>query len=111
MRSVALPLILIGAFGLNVSSYARDVSLGKHTAEEVKSVCEKVGGRFSQDATGHYCSTDCHGGPGTDCVVGCKTGLPCVAQVIGSRRPTNLANARPQGVRVNPGRSRNGCAQ
>ena len=44
MRSVALPLILIGAFGLNVSSYARDVSLGKHTAEEVKSVCEKVGG-------------------------------------------------------------------
>ena len=89
MRSVAVPLILIGAFGLNVSSYARDVSLGKHTAEEVKSVCEKVGGRFSQDATGHYCSTDCHGGPGTDCVVGCKTGLPCVAQVIGSRRPTD----------------------
>ena len=93
MRSVALPLVLIGAFGLNVSSYARDVSLGKHTAEEVKSICEKVGGRFSQDATGHYCSTDCHGGPGTDCVVGCKTGQPCVAQVIGSRRPTNLANA------------------
>src|SRR6478735_12290764 len=87
MRSLALPLILIGAFGLNVSSYARDVSLGKHTAEEVKSVCEKVGGRFSQDATGHYCSTDCYGGPGTDCVVGCKTGQPCFAQVIGSRRP------------------------
>ena len=83
MRSVALPLILIGAFGVDVSSYARDVSLGKHTAEEVKSICEKVGGRISQDATGHYCSTDCHGGPGTDCVVGCKTGQPCVAQVMG----------------------------
>ena len=48
MRSVAVPLILIGAFGLNVPSYARDVSLGKHTAEEVKSVCEKVGGRFAR---------------------------------------------------------------
>jgi len=93
MRSAAVALVLIGAFGLTVSSYARDVSLGKHTAEEVKNVCEKVGGRFSQDATGHYCSTDCHGGPGTDCVVGCKIAEPCVAQVIGSRRPTNLGNA------------------
>ena len=52
MRSVALPLVLIGAFGLNVSSYARDVSLGKHTAEEVKSICEKVGGRFSARRNG-----------------------------------------------------------
>ena len=76
MRSVAVPLIIIGAFGLNVSSYARDVSLGKHTAEEVKSVCEKVGGRFSQDATGHYCSTDCQGGPGTDCVASDRQQTP-----------------------------------
>ena len=102
MRSVALAFILIGVFGLNISSYARDLSVGKHTAEEVKSVCEKVGGKFSQDATGHYCSTDCHGGPGTDCVVGCKTGQPCVAQVIGSRRPANLSNA----LRAPPGSSR-----
>ena len=92
MRSVAVPLILSG-FLASRSRLTLAMYPSKHTAEEVKSVCEKVGGRFSQDATGHYCSTDCHGGPGTDCVVGCKTGLPCVAQVIGSRRPTNLANA------------------
>ena len=93
MRSLAVPVMLIGIFGLSVSSFARDVSIGKHTAEEVKSVCDKVGGKFSQDATGHYCGTNCRGGPGTDCVVGCKTGQPCFAQVIGSRRPTTLANA------------------
>jgi hypothetical protein len=93
MRSLAIALILIGVLGLNVSSFARDVSIGKHSAEEVKSVCDKVGGKFSQDATGHYCGTNCHGGPGTDCVVGCKTGESCIAQVIGSRRPTTLVNA------------------
>ena len=94
MRSLAVSFILIGIFGLNVSSFARDVSIGKHTAEEVKSVCDKVGGKFSQDTTGHYCGTNCRGGgPGTDCIVGCKTGQPCIAQVIGSRRPTTLMNA------------------
>ena len=93
MRSLAIALILIGVLGLSVSSFARDVSIGKHSAEEVKSVCDKVGGKFSQDATGHYCGTNCHGGPGTDCVVGCKTGESCIAQVIGSRRPTTLVNA------------------
>ena len=93
MRNLAVSLILIGILGLSVSSFARDVSIGKHTAEEVKSVCDKVGGKFSQDATGHYCGTNCHGGPGTDCTVGCKAGQTCIAQVIGSRRPTTLVNA------------------
>ena len=93
MRNLAVSLILIGILGLSVSSFARDVSIGKRTAEEVKSVCDKVGGKFSQDATGHYCGTNCHGGPGTDCTVGCKTGQTCIAQVIGSRRPTTLVNA------------------
>ena len=93
MRSLAIPFIFIGIFGISVSSFARDVSLGKHSAEEVKGVCEKVGGKFSQDATGHYCGTKCHGGPGTDCTVGCKTGQTCIAQVIGSSRPTTLVNA------------------
>ena len=93
MRSLAASSILIGIFGFTVSSFARDVSIGKHSAEEVKTVCDKVGGKFSQDATGHYCGTNCHGGPGTDCVVGCKIGQTCIAQVIGSRRPTTLVNA------------------
>jgi hypothetical protein len=93
MRSLAVPFLLLGIFGLSVSSFARDVSIGKHSAEEVKNVCDKVGGKFSQDATGHYCGTNCHGGPGTDCVVGCKTGQTCIAQVIGSRRSTTLMNA------------------
>ena len=93
MRSLTIPFVLVGTFGLAISSFARDVSVGKHNAEEVKSVCEKVGGKFSQDTTGYYCGTNCHGGPGTDCVVGCKTGQACIAQVIGGRRPTTLVNS------------------
>ena len=81
MQSLAVLFILIGIFGFSISSFARDVSIGKHSAEEVKSVCDKAGGKFSQDATGHYCGTNCHGTPGTDCVVGCKTGQTCIAQV------------------------------
>jgi hypothetical protein len=90
MRNLIATLILIVFVA---PSFARDISVGKHTAEDVKSVCDKVDGKFSQDATGYYCGTDCHGAPGTDCVVGCKTGQPCIAQVIGSRRPSNLRNA------------------
>jgi hypothetical protein len=103
MRSAMVLLVLIGIFGAEVSSFAREVSIGKHTAEEVKGACNKVGGKFSQDTTGHYCGTDCHGGPGTDCTVGCKNGQTCIAQVIGSRRPTTLVNAleTPSGNRRN----------
>jgi hypothetical protein len=73
-----------GIFGFSVSSFARDASIGKHSAEGQKCL-RQVGGKFSQDATGDYCGTNCHGGPGTDYVVGCKTGQTCIAQVIGSR--------------------------
>jgi hypothetical protein len=65
----------------------------KHSAAELKSVCDKVGGSFSQDANIYGCGTDCHGGPGTACVVDCKTDQTCFAQVTGSRRPTTLMNA------------------
>jgi hypothetical protein len=54
MRNLIVPLILVGVFGLSVGSAlaAQEVSLHKHTAEELKSVCDKAGGRFSQDAGG-----------------------------------------------------------
>jgi hypothetical protein len=56
MRNLIVPLILVGVFGLSVGSAlaAQEVSLHKHTAEELKSVCDKAGGRFSQDAGGHW---------------------------------------------------------
>ena len=54
MRNLIVPLILVGAFGLSVGSAlaAQEVSLHKHTAAELKSVCDKAGGRFSQNAGG-----------------------------------------------------------
>ena len=93
MRNLIVPLILVGAFSLSGSALAQEVSLHKHTAAELKSVCDKVGGRFSQDAGGYGCGTNCQGKPGTDCVIGCKNDQNCTAQVPGRGRPTNLLNA------------------
>jgi hypothetical protein len=91
--SLTVPFILIGTFAVSNSALANEVSMHKHTAEEIKTVCDKVGGKFSQDAAGYDCGTNCHGGSGTDCIVSCKTDQPCFAQVIGGRRPTTLLNA------------------
>jgi hypothetical protein len=91
-HSTAL-LILIGALALSAPSSARDITLPKTSVEEIKSACAKAGGRFSQDAGGYDCATDCQGGPGTDCIVHCKAGQRCVAQVIGGRRPHSVAEA------------------
>jgi len=93
MRNFAAA-VLIGVLGLNAgSALANEVNIHKYTADEIKSACSKAGGSFSQDAGGYGCGTDCHGGPGTDCLVSCKNGQACVAQVIGRRKPTNLLSA------------------
>jgi hypothetical protein len=86
-------LILAAVLGLCGPSWARDVSLHKHSADELKSVCAKVGGSFSQGGGVYGCGTNCNGGPGTDCMVNCDASQTCTAQVIGHRRPTTLQNA------------------
>jgi hypothetical protein len=93
MKNLTAAVVLLGILGFSVPSSAREGSVGRHTADEVKRACDQVGGKFSQDTTGYYCGTNCHGGPGTDCTVGCKTGQACIAQVIGARRATTLVNA------------------
>jgi hypothetical protein len=89
---ITLP-ILIGALALSSPSQARDITLHKMSVEQIKSACEKAGGSFSQDKGGYGCGTNCLGGPGTDCIVNCKTDQKCVAQVIGGRRPHNVVEA------------------
>jgi hypothetical protein len=86
-------LILTGSLALSGASLARDITLPKTTAEELKGTCDKAGGKFSQDHNGYGCGTNCQGGPGTDCIVFCKTDRKCVAQVIGARRPHSVAEA------------------
>ena len=93
MQNLTVAFIFVGVFGLSGLALAQEVSLHKHTAAELKSVCDKVGGRFSQDAEGYGCGTNCQGKPGTDCVIGCKNDQNCTAQVPGRGRPTNLLNA------------------
>jgi hypothetical protein len=67
---------------------AAEVSLQKSSADELKAVCQKVGGSFSTDNSGYGCGTNCNGASGTDCTVFCPTsGKRCTAQVTGARRP------------------------
>jgi hypothetical protein len=100
VRKLIAALVLMIAFGFGGSSLASDIPMHKHTADEVKSVCAKAGGSFSQEPGDYSCGTDCHGGPGTDCVVFCKTDQNCVAQVIGGRRPATLLSALKAPVRT-----------
>jgi hypothetical protein len=93
VRLVIILLILIGALGLGAPSLARDITLHKTSVAELQSACEKAGGRFSQDKGGYGCATNCKGGAGSDCIVTCKADSKCVAQVIGGRRPHNVAQA------------------
>lgn len=65
----------------------------KPSVEELKNVCDKPGGSFSQDAGRYGCGTNCQGKPETDCVVACKSGQDCIAQFPGRGRPTSLLNA------------------
>jgi hypothetical protein len=97
VRDFIAPLIIAGFLGFSaaasIPALAADVHLPQQTVDEMKGVCTKAGGKFSQDANSYECGTDCHGGPGTDCVVFCKAGEKCIAQVIGARRPKNALSA------------------
>jgi hypothetical protein len=86
-------LVLTGALALSSAAVAKDLTLPKTSADAIKSACDKAGGKFSQDDRGYGCGTDCHGDPGTDCIVYCKAGEKCTAQVIGGRRPHSVAAA------------------
>jgi hypothetical protein len=93
VRQLRVLLILIGVLGLSSPSLARDITLRKHSADEIKSACDKAGGKFSQDDRGYGCGTDCQGKPGTDCTVFCQAEKRCVVQVIGGRRPRHVLDA------------------
>jgi hypothetical protein len=93
VQNLTVPFILVNALSLSGSALALEVSMHKHSAAELKSVCDKAGGKFSQDAAGYDCGTNCQGKPGTDCVVGCKNDQNCTAQAPGRGHPNSLLNA------------------
>ena len=88
-----LLLFFVTVLALGGPALASDVSLPKQTVAEIKSACDKAGGKFSQDARGYACGTNCQGGPGTACTVYCRDGERCTAQVVTARRPHNVLDA------------------
>jgi len=93
VRHLIFLLILTGAFAHSRTALAEEFTLPKTNLEQLKSACNGAGGKFSQDAKGIECGTNCQGGPGTDCTVYCPTDQKCTAQVIGARRPRSVAEA------------------
>jgi hypothetical protein len=93
VRHFISSLIVIGILGLGSPLLARESTLANSTLDEIKKVCDKAGGKLSQDTNGFGCGTDCNGHPGTDCTLYCKSGQKCVAQTMGARRATNFDNA------------------
>lgn len=93
MRHLTALLVLTGVLALSGAAHGRDLTLPKTSAEALKSACDKAGGKFSQDAKGYGCGTNCLGGPGTDCIVHCEAEQKCTAQVIGARHPKSVAEA------------------
>jgi hypothetical protein len=93
VRTITALIVLAGIVALGTPSLARDLTLPKTTADQLKAACAKAGGKFSQDARGYGCGTDCNGGPSTDCIVHCVANERCTAQVIGARRPRSVAEA------------------
>jgi hypothetical protein len=93
MRNLTVLIVLIGALAAGGPALARDITLKKTSADELKAICGTVGGKFSQDPNHYGCGTDCHGGPGTDCIVSCAPDGKCVAQAIGARRPRSIQDS------------------
>jgi hypothetical protein len=89
----ALALGLALSLTLAAPASARDLTLPKTTADQLKAACDKAGGKFSQGESLYGCGTDCAGKPGTDCTVNCSADKKCNAQVIGGRRPRSIADA------------------
>jgi len=101
LRHLTALLIVTCALALSDAAVARDLTLPKTSTDQLKRACDKAGGKFSQDAKGYGCGTNCEGAPGTDCTVFCPTDTKCTAQVIGARRPRSVADAltKPKGRR------------
>ena len=93
MRHLTSFLIVACVLALSGVALAEVSTLPKTNAEQLKDICTKAGGKFSQDAKSIGCGTNCQGGPGTDCTVFCPTDQKCTAQVIGARRPRSVAEA------------------
>jgi hypothetical protein len=93
VRNLMAPLVLIGALAFTCAASARDTHLPPQTVDQLKAICTKVGGSFSQDSRGYDCGTDCHGKPGTACNVYCQPGKRCVAQLNMGRRAHNIEDA------------------
>ncbi|WP_156380840.1 hypothetical protein [Pseudolabrys sp. Root1462] len=93
LSKFTVALTIAGLVAVAAPASARDLSMGKHSADELKATCARIGGSFSQGKERYGCGTDCHGAPGTDCIVSCGADGKCTAQLMGGRRAHTLESA------------------
>jgi len=65
------------------TAMAKDVDLGKHSENEIKSICGRVGGNFVSDGQTYGCAKKCTGGT---CAVICDKDDGCIGTTPGDRR-------------------------
>ena len=65
---------------------AVDVDLGKHSADEIKSTCDRLGGKFVSDGQTYGCSKKC---PGGTCAVICDKDDGCFGTTPDRRQSSN----------------------
>lgn len=75
---MVLMLVLVSS-----TAMAKDVDLGKHGADEIKSICDRVGGKFLSDGQTYGCSKACTGGT---CAVICDKDDGCFGTTPGDRQ-------------------------
>jgi hypothetical protein len=85
VRILTALLVLSGSLVIGSASMARDLHLPKTSAAELKQVCEKVGGSYSDGGARYGCATDC--------IVSCVADKPCDAQVFGGKRARTVEQA------------------
>jgi len=93
LRILTALLVASGICVIGSAAMAGDLHLPKTSAAELKQVCEKVGGSYSEGGGRYGCATDCKGAKGTDCIVSCEPDKKCDAQVFGGRRIHTVAQA------------------
>ena len=94
LRHLTALLVLSGTLAISAPASARDIHLHiKMSAQALHQTCDQTGGRFSQGPKRYGCGTDCHGHPGTDCIVTCEPGHRCIAQTTGGRRARTVMQA------------------
>jgi len=78
-KSIILVIAIAMCSILSGKTWAGKVSLGKHNADEIETICNSVGGAFWSKSGTYGCANECAGGTSA-CVVSCTKNGNCTGE-------------------------------